>query len=181
MKTLSIALVVVGILTLFVDRVVAQPRTALPIAFVSLQKLVSESAQAKDAAKRLETLRQAKAQELSAKQKALEEVRLRLANAGGIFRASKRAELLAEAKRQETELQRATQQAQTDFQNLQRELQADLRRRVGDIVTDIAKRRGIQFVLNEETALVLAPSGASLTAEVLERLNATSSPKPQEK
>jgi len=181
MKTLFIALLVAGILTPFVGRVVAQSQAVLPIGIISLQKIGNESPQAKDAAKRLETLRQAKAKEVGAKQQALEATRLQIANAGGIFRASKRAALVAEATRQEAELQRTTQQAQIDFQNLQREVQADLRREIGDIVTEIAKRRGMQFVLNEETSVVLAPTGSNLTAEVLERLNAASAQKAQAK
>jgi outer membrane protein len=178
MKTTSVAVLLVMILAPLAARVGAQARTTLPIALISLQKIATESANAKEATKRLEALRQTKAQEVSAKQKALEDVRLQLANAGGIFRASKRAQLMAEEKRQEAELQRATQQAQADFQNLQRELQADLRRQVGALVTEIAKRRGIQFVLNEDSAVVLAPAGIDLTSEVIERLNAATAQKP---
>jgi outer membrane protein len=179
MKTISIAFLIVGILTPFVERVAAQP--TLPIAFISLQKIATESTQAKEAAKRLEMLRQTKAQEVRAKQKALEAIRLQVANAGGLFRGSKRAELVAEQKRQEAELLRVTQQAQSDVQNLQQELQTDLRRQIGAVVTDIAKRRGIQFVMNEDTAIVIAPAGADLTAEVIARLNAAPPQKPPAK
>ena len=154
---------------------------ALPIALISVQRIGNESTYAKEAAKRVEALRQAKAQEIGAKQKALEEIRLQVANAGGIFRASRRSELVVEEKRRETELQSATQQAQTDLQKLQREVETDIRRQVGEIVTDIAKRRGIQFVLNEDTAVVLAPTGIDLTSEVIERLNAAPAQKPPAK
>jgi outer membrane protein len=146
-----------------------------------LQKIATESMQAKDAAKRLDTLRRTKGQEVSAKQKALEEVRLQVANMGGIFRASKRTQLVAEEKRQAAELQSVTQQAQTDFQNLQRDLEVELRRQVGDVVTEIARRRGIQFVFNEDTAVVIAPTGIDLTEEVLARLNAAPPQKPPTK
>ena len=80
MKTISLAVLVVGILTPFVERVVAQPQATLPIAVVSVQRIATEATQAKEAGKRLETLRQAKAQEVGAKQKALEAVRLQVAN-----------------------------------------------------------------------------------------------------
>jgi outer membrane protein len=181
MKTVSIAILVVGILTSFAGPVAAQPRATFPIALISVQRIGNESMYAKEAAKRLETLRQAKAQEINAKQKELEGVRLQLANAGGIFRASRRSELAAEEKRQETDLQRLTQQAQTDLQKLQRDIETDIRRRVGEIVTDIAKRRGIQFVLNQDTAVILAPTGIDLTTEVIERLNMAPAQKPPAK
>ena len=41
------------------------------------------------------------------------------------------------------------------------------------IVGDLATRRGIQVVLNAETAIIWAPSDNELTSDVLERLNAT--------
>jgi len=181
MRTISIAFLVAGIFIAFGERAVTQSRPALPIALISLQKIGTEATQAKEATKRLEALRQTKAHEVTAKQKALAAVRLQVANAGGLFRASKRAELVAEQTRQEAELLRATQQAQTDVQELQRELQADLRRQVGDILTDIAKRRGIQFVLNEDAAVLMAPTGTDLTAEVIARMNAAPPPKPPNK
>ena len=110
--------------------VLAQARATppTPIAYVSMQKVLTESTQARAGAKRLEELRQSKTQEIAAKQKALESTRLQLANAGGIFSASTRTKLRAQETEQQSELQKLTQDAQNELQTLQRQLQADLRR-----------------------------------------------------
>ena len=175
MKLIEPALVLAGILAPLAGQV-ATTRPGLPIAYVSLQKILNESAQAKEATKQLEALRLAKTQDVKEKQKALEATRRELANAGGLFKASRRDALKAQETREHSELQQATQQAQIDLQNLQRQSQTDLRRELNDIMTDIVKRRSVQYVLNSDTAVIWAPAGADLTTEVLERLNAAAPP-----
>ena len=150
----------------------AQTRSGLPIAFISVQRILTEAEDAKAAAKELEALRLAKGQELTAKRQALEQTKLAIANAGGYFSASKREQLKATEKTQEADLQQATQLAQTDFQELQKKLQSELRTELNGIVTALATQRGFLYVLNQDAALVLAPTGADLTAEVLTRLDA---------
>ena len=168
MKLVPLALLTLGVMPL-ADQVAPRPQT--PIAYISLQKILSESADAKNGAKQLESLGQERKQEVTAKQKALEATRLELANAGGILRGARRAELQDRVRQQESDLQRASQQAQADLQNLQRRIQADLRGRINGIVADIMKRRAIAFVLNEDSAIIAAPAAADLTREVLDRLN----------
>ena len=143
----------------------------LPIAYISVQRILVEAAAARGANAELESLRKAKAQELAARKKDLDATKLELANSGGYFSATKRAELQEKGRKQETELQQATQQAQSDFQTRQRALQDALRSELNAIVSEIAAQRGIQYVLNQDAAVVLAPQGADLTTEVLERLN----------
>ena len=157
----------------------AQPR--LPIAFISVQKIINEAADAKAAAKELDALRTAKAQELNAKKKELDATKLELANAGGFFNATKRTQLQEKVRTQDTELQQANQQAQSDFQERQRQLQEVLRTELNAIVSSIAAQRGIQYVLNQDAAILLAPQGADLTAEVLERLNAAAAKRAADK
>jgi Skp family chaperone for outer membrane proteins len=158
-------------LTPVVEQIV-QSRPASPIGYVSLQRILSESVDAKAAAKRLEELRQAGAHDISAKQKALEATRLERANAGGVFATSRRARLRTQEAQQQKEIEEATQHAQVEFLNVQRQLQADLLRELNLVVGDLAKRKAIQLVLNRDNAVVWASTGTDLTAEVLERLNA---------
>jgi Skp family chaperone for outer membrane proteins len=150
----------------------AQARAALPIAYISVQRILTEAEDAKAAAKELEALRAARTQDLNGRKQALDATRLQIANAGGIFSASKRAQLTELAKRQEAELQQATQQAQTDFVELQKKVQERLRSELTTIVTALTTQRGVQYVLNQDVALVLAPVTANWTDEVLQRLNA---------
>jgi Skp family chaperone for outer membrane proteins len=149
----------------------AQARQAFPVAYISVQRILAESEDAKAATKELEALRLAKAQDVNAKKQALDKTKLEIANAGGLFSGSRRAELTEQAKRQEAELQKATQQAQVDLNDLQKKIQQRLQTEIGSIVSELAVARGVQYVLNQDTAIVVAPTGANWTAEVLERLN----------
>jgi outer membrane protein len=148
-----------------------QSSPAPPIAYVSLLRISKEATAAKASAAKLESLRQEKAREVSAKQRAVETTHLQLVNAGGILQASKRAQLKAEEDRQRAELQHLTQQAQVDLNQMQRQLQADMLEKIGGILGEMAKRRGIQIVLNQDAAVVWGPVGADLSTQVIERLN----------
>jgi outer membrane protein len=150
----------------------AQPRAQFPIGYVSMQRLLSESDDAKAAAKELEAMRAARQQELNVKKQALDATRLEAANAGGIFSRSRHAELVERAAREESELQRAAKQAETEFQGLQKQVQERLRTELNGILTRMALERGLAYVLNQDTAIVLAPAAANLTADVLARMNA---------
>jgi Skp family chaperone for outer membrane proteins len=150
----------------------AQPRPTFPIAYISVQKVLAEADDAKAATKELEAMRAAKAGDLNAKKKALDDTKLQLANAGGFFSSNRRAQLAELVKKQESELQQATQQAQTEFNDLQKKVQERLRAELNTVLTALAVQRGVPYVLNQDTAIVLAPTAANWTAEVLERLNA---------
>lgn len=150
----------------------AQGRQGLPIGYVSVQRILTEADDAKVATKELEALRAARTQDLNAKRQVLDATRLQLANAGGYFSGTKRAQLQDAVRKQEVELQQATQQAQTDLQELQRKVQDRLRGELNTILTKLVAERGLLYVLNQDAALVLAPTGANLTDDVLARMNA---------
>jgi Skp family chaperone for outer membrane proteins len=148
-----------------------QTRSALPIAYISVQRILAEADEAKAGAKELEALRAARAQELTAKKRNLDDTKLQIANAGGMFSASKRQQLTELAKRQESELQQATQQANSDFQELQKKVREQLTNELNAIIRTLAQQRGVLYVLNQDAAVVLAPTSADWTSEVLQRLN----------
>lgn len=149
----------------------AQARAQFPIAYVSVQRILAESSDGKAAAKELETLRTTRTQELNAKRQELEATRLALANAGGYFSSGRRTELQAKVRQQEADLQQATQQAQTDLQEEQRKVQDRLRGELNGVLQTLARQRGYLYVLNLDTAILLAPAGANVTDEVLTRMN----------
>lgn len=140
-----------------------------PIAYVSVQRVLSESTAAKADAAHLLAMQQQKAQELRQKQQALEATQQQLGGAAGVFRGQ---QLRQQAQQQRADLERATAQAQSDLQSLQRQLQTDFRRRLKSALDDLVKRQGVQLVLNEDTAVVWTAPGSDLTAAVIERLNA---------
>jgi outer membrane protein len=151
----------------------AQTRGQFPIGFVSVQKVLSEAEDAKEAAKQIETLRQTKTAEIAARKQALDQTRLQLANAGGYFSSSRREQLKVQERRQEGELQQAQQQAQAELTELSRKVQESLRGELGKIVSAIASERGFVYVLNSDTSVLIGPTAADLTKEVLDRFNAS--------
>jgi len=149
-------------------------RSGSRIGYISMQKIVTEANDAKVGTAKLEAMRIEKAREVAAKQKAVDAAHLAVVQAGGIFQRSRRATLQADESRQRAELQRLAEQAQADLQNLQRQLQTDLRTKINMILERLVRQRGLEFVLNQDSAIVLAPAGADLTMEVLATLNAAS-------
>jgi outer membrane protein len=147
-------------------------RPVTHIGTVSMQRILAQSTEAQAAAKRLETFRQAKAQEVAGKQKTLDATRLAMANSRGVLWRSRWTRLQAQEAREHADLQRAQQQAQTEYQDMQRQMQADLRHRLSGVFSDIAKRDGIEIVLNRDASVVWELDRADLTAEVLARINA---------
>src|SRR5262245_44909702 len=126
----------------------AQTRAVFPVAYVSVQKVLSEADDAKEAAKQIDTLRQTKAAEINGRKQALDQTRLQIANAGGYFSSSRREQLKVQEKRQEAELQQAQQQAQSELTELARKVQESLRGELAKIVTTLATERGYAYVLN---------------------------------
>jgi Skp family chaperone for outer membrane proteins len=161
----------VAVAVIALAQVPAAAQSRSEVAFISLQRVLAEAAEAKAAAKQLDEVRRAKAQDVQAKQKTLDATRLELANAGGLFSGRRRGELQEREKKQAAELQQAMQQAQTDLQKLQNDLQNKLRADMQAIVDRLAKARGIRLVLNTDTAVVWASGGIDLTQEVLKQLN----------
>lgn len=171
MKTPLLALY--AFLVLCPSPAVAQPPTpARPtgsVAYVSGQRLSTESIEGKAGQARLEAMRQEKANELRIRQQALEATRQQLALVAG---GKEKLDLQQREQQQRADLDRATVQAQTDLQNLQRQLTVELQPKVRSALDDVVKGTDIQIVVQLETAVVWAAPGLDLTTAVLERLNA---------
>lgn len=152
----------------------AHVRSAGPtVVTVSLQRLAAQSNAGKRANQQLETLRQERGRDLQAKQKELEDVVRQLAK-NGLAQAD-RERLSQDESRRRAELQQLTAQAQTDFQTTQSRLNTEIRSQLTPILADIAKRSGVDVVLNADTLAWAAP-GTDATNEVLQRLNAAPAP-----
>lgn len=151
---------------------VAHTHSAAPLTVtISLQRVSAQSDFGKRANQELETLRQERGRELSAKQKELEDVVRQLTRAEALP-AADRDRLLQEETRRRAELQQLTQQAQTALQATQARLQAEMRGKLAPVLADIAKRYGADVVLNSDAAVAWSAPGTDATDEVLRRLNA---------
>jgi Skp family chaperone for outer membrane proteins len=148
----------------------AHVRSAAPtVIVVSLQRISAQSNLGKRANQQLEALRQERGRDLQAKQKELEDVVRQLIKES--LPQAERERLSQDESRRRAELQQLTTQAQTDFQSAQTRLSTELRSQLTTILADIAKRSGVEVVLNADTIAWAAP-GTDATNEVLQRLNA---------
>ena len=146
-------------------------RSASPsVVTVSLMRVATVSNAGKRANQKLETLKQERGRDLLAKQRALEDVVRQLAKADALPQAD-RDRLTQDQNRLRGELQQLTAQANSDFQATQLRLNSELRGQVAPILADIAKRSGVDVVLNLDNIAWAAP-GTDTTDEVIQRLNA---------
>jgi Skp family chaperone for outer membrane proteins len=150
----------------------ARPRTIAPsVVSVSIQRVWAQSDIGKRSNQQLEALRQERQRELATKQKELEDIVRQLTRNQGMPIAD-RERLTQEETRLRAELPQLSQQAQTAFQTAQTKLLTDIRNQLTPILADIAKRYGVDVVLNSDTGVAWAAPGTDATDEVLRRLNA---------
>lgn len=142
-----------------------------PVAYVSGQRIATESMAGKAAQTRLEAVRQQKTADLKSRQKAIEDTRQKLTAA---VPGSEREALQRVLQEQQIELARTSQQAQAELQNLQREIVAELQPQVRSVLDDLLKGTNVQVVLQRETAVVWATPDADLTSAVIARMDARS-------
>jgi Skp family chaperone for outer membrane proteins len=174
---LGLVVAVIAALLVAIGRQAGVARTALPLAYISMPRILSESEQEKATAGRLTEMQQQKTLQIAAIQREYEATRRQLAQLqGGLSSSAKQAQLEHDEQRLRADIERATAQAQTDLQALQRQVQTDLRARVMPIVESVAKSRGVQLILHEEAAVLWATPGLDLTNEVLGRLKVEARP-----
>jgi Skp family chaperone for outer membrane proteins len=143
-------------------------KTPSAVAYVSANRLLTESIHGRSEAARLQTLQQQKTTELRAKQQALDTTRQQLAQAAD---AAARSTLQEKEIQQRTDLERSSTQAQTDFQTLQREINTDLQRRLKTVLDELMKSQNYQMVLNSDTSVVWSAPELDLTTAVVGRMN----------
>jgi len=170
MKTLLVTMPIALLPTLLSLAGSAQAPAASPatVGYVNGQRIFAESNDGKAEVARMQTIQQQKANELRAKQQALEAVRQQLAQAQD---ATARVQLLQQEQQLRTDLERAATQTQTELQALQRQVQADVLSRLKPVVEGLAKAQNVQLVLNGDTAVIWAAPGLDLTSAVIERMN----------
>jgi outer membrane protein len=143
------------------------------IAFVVLQRVVTESNDGKQASAKVQALQQKKVAELNEKQKALQGLQEKLEKSGAVMSEAARGELQKQVERAQVDLQRATQDAQAEVQELQQQLQEDFQRRIAPIIEAVGKEKGLHYIFNgPDSGLVWADASLDITAEVVKKFDA---------
>lgn len=148
-----------------------QQRPATPavtVAYVSAQRISNETAEGRAGLARVQALQRERSDDVRLKQQALEGTRRQLP----LAQADAKPRLQAQEQQQRSELERAVSRGQADIQALQRQVSADLLTRVKGVIGEVVKGRGIQVVLNLETAVVWGAPSLDLTDAVIARMNA---------
>ena len=169
-KTILIALVTA--LTAWAGLALGAERQTPPrssgIRYVSQQRILAESVDARAEFARLQQFQQQKTSEVRTLQQELDATRRELAQAR---EPAVVAELQSKEARQRAEAERASAQAQTDVQALQRQIQSALQSRLKTVLDELLRGQDVQIVLSGESAVVWAAPGADLTSAVIERMN----------
>lgn len=142
------------------------------LAYISVQRVATQSIIGQTSAKRLEAARQEKSRALAEKTQKVEALRLEMAQNGGILYRSKREELRKQEERERAELEKLKETVQTEIQALQREIQTAFQTDLRTALVDLAGQRDADLVLNADTSVVWAKGGYDLTDETIKRVDA---------
>ncbi|HXW06475.1 MAG TPA: OmpH family outer membrane protein, partial [Vicinamibacterales bacterium] len=144
-------------------------------AFVDLQVIASNSIEGKAASSKIQDFSKKKQAELAEKQKALQGMNEKLKQGGSVLSDQARSQLEKDIDRTTRELQFAQQDAQAELEQMQNELQQDFNRKLGPILDQVAKEKGLHFLLSIRDAGALwAAPGLDLSEEVVKRFDAAS-------
>jgi Skp family chaperone for outer membrane proteins len=147
--------------------------TGAKYAFINIQRVAAESAQGKSLSQRVQALNNQKVTELNDKNKALQASQQKLDSGASVLSDAARAQLEKDIDRQQTDIQRFTDDAQKDVQELQNELQLEFQQKLGPIVQAIFNEKKLEILFSATDAGVLiADPGLDLTTEVIRRFDA---------
>jgi outer membrane protein len=142
-------------------------------AFINIQRIAAESAQGKSLSSRVQALNNQKVTQLNEKNKALQTAQQKLDSGGSVLSEAARGQLEKDIDRQQTDIQRFTDDAQKEVQELQNELQAEFQQKLGPIIQQVAQEKKLEILFSAlDAGIVWADAGLDLTSEVIRRFDA---------
>ena len=145
--------------------------------YVNLQGVMSQSADGKAAAAKLQAETKRKSAEAEAKMKAMQAIQQKLQTSGALMSADARAQLEKDAERQQREGERFEQDAQAELTEMQQQLQAEYNRKLFPVLEQLAKEVGVSMLFSAaDSGLIWARPGLDLTAEAVKRMDAAPTP-----
>ena len=141
------------------------------IAFINIPRIAAESIEGRTSTSRVNTLREKKLAELTAKNKQVETAQQKL-NSGGLLSDDARAATQKEIDKLNVEIQRMQQDAEAEMQDLQQQLQLDFQRKLSPVIQQIAVEKGLHMLVSTDAGLVWAEPGLDLTSEIIKRFDA---------
>jgi outer membrane protein len=146
------------------------------VGYINPDRIISDSKLGKESSAKMAGLRAQKMTELNARNQEIEVARQKVAM-GTLLTDQARAAAQKNIDRLQIELQRAQQDADAAVQEFQQQLNAEFDRRLSPVIEQIGHDRGIYLLLRVDTgAIAWADPAIDLTADVVKRLDATTSP-----
>ena len=142
-------------------------------AFVNIQRIAAESQQGKALSARVQQLNQQKLTELNQKNQALQTAQQKLDSGASVLSESARGQLAKDIDRQQTEIQRFTDDAQKEVEEMQNELQAEFQQKLGPVIQQVAQEKKLEILFSAlDAGIIWADAGLDLTSEVIRRFDA---------
>jgi Skp family chaperone for outer membrane proteins len=147
--------------------------TGAKYAFVNIQRVAAESGQGKSLSSRVQALNAQKLTQLNDRNKALQASQQKLDSGASVLSETARTQLEKDIDRQNTEIQRFTDDAQKEVQDLQNELQAEFQQKLGPVIQLIAQEKKLEILFSAlDAGIIWADAGLDLTSEVIRRFDA---------
>jgi outer membrane protein len=147
--------------------------TGAKYAFVNIQRVAGESGQGKALSSRVQSLNAQKLNQLTERNKALQTSQQKLESGASVLSDVARAQLEKDIDRQQTEIQRFTDDAQKEVQELQTELQAEFQQKLGPVIQMVAQEKKLEILFSAlDAGIIWADAGLDLTNEVIRRFDA---------
>jgi len=161
----------------------AQPAAARPaprpfpadakVAYVDLNAIATTSREGQAAGVKIKDLQGKRTAELEGKQKQLQSAQQKLEQGGAVLSESARASQAKEVERLQTDLQRASQDAQKEIQEFTQELQVQFQQKLLPVIEQVAKAKNLHFILSiADAGVVWVDAGLNVTADVVAALDA---------
>ncbi len=163
----------------------AQPAAASPapprpfpadarVAYVDLNAVATTSKEGQAAGQKIKDLQARKQAELEGKQKQLQTAQQKLETGGAVLSDSARAQQAKEVERLQTELQRASQDAQKEVQEFTQDLQLEFQQKLLPVIEQVAKAKNLHLILSiADAGVVWVDTALNVTTDVVNALDAT--------
>jgi outer membrane protein len=161
----------------------AQPTPPTPfpegakVAWIDIQLIAQNSVEGKAATARIQEFNKKKTAELQGKQKELQTMQQKLQQSATVISDQARGQLEKDIDKANRELQFAQSEAQSEQQQLTADLQNEFQRKLVQVAEVVGKEKGLHYVFSiRDVGALWAHPGLDITAEVIKRLDSSSSP-----
>jgi outer membrane protein len=152
-------------------------REGAKFGWVNIQIVASQSQEGRNAATKINSLREQRQKELSEKQKALQAAQAKLETEGALRSDAAKASLAADIERQGKELNRLVEDAEQDVERLTQQLQQDFLAKLQPAIPRLAKEKNVDFIFQAES-LMHGADDLNLTADLIRIVDAGAKPAP---